>query len=122
MPYALRRSRRRRTLGLTVTPQEVRIHAPVWTPRDEIETYVIRQREWLTRAWQKMQARVPCEAASRVLSVSYLGQTLSLELHPALFPETVRRGRVLHLYAAPGADPHALARDWLLARAGRLLA
>jgi len=29
VPYELRRSRRRRTLGLTVTAREVRIHAPV---------------------------------------------------------------------------------------------
>ena len=122
MPYELRRSRRRRTLGLTVTEREVRIHAPVWTPRDEIETYVIRQHDWLARAWHKMRARAPREPAAQEMSVSYLGQTLGLELHPALFPEIVRRGRVLHLYAAPDADPHALARKWLLERAERLLA
>ncbi|MDP3123589.1 MAG: hypothetical protein Q8M46_03210 [Thiobacillus sp.] len=33
VPYQLRRSHRRRTLGLTVTASEVRIHAPSWTPR-----------------------------------------------------------------------------------------
>lgn len=122
MPYQLRRSRRRRTLGLTVTAQEVRIHAPVWTPRDEIETYVLRQHDWLARAWHKMQARAPHELAPREMAICYLGQTLKLELHPALFPEIRRRGRVLHLYATPGADPHALARDWLIRRAERLLA
>lgn len=102
--------------------QEVRIHAPVWTPRDEIESYVLRQHDWLTRAWHKMQARAPRELAAREMAVCYLGQTLKLELHPALFPESRRHGRVLHLYAEPDADPHALAREWLIARAGRLLA
>ncbi|HQS99203.1 MAG TPA: SprT family zinc-dependent metalloprotease [Thiobacillus sp.] len=107
---------------MTVTAQEVRIHAPVWTPRDEIESYVLRQHDWLARAWHKMQARAPRELAAREMVITYLGQTLRLELHPALFPEVFRRGRVLHLYAEPGADPHALARDWLIGRAERLLA
>ncbi|MCA1926374.1 MAG: M48 family metallopeptidase [Thiobacillus sp.] len=122
MPFRLRRSRRRRTLGLTVTAQEVRIHAPVWTPRDEIETYVLRQHDWLMRAWHKMQARAPRGAAAREMAITYLGQTLRLELHVALFREACRQGRVLHLYAEPGADPHQLARDWLIRRAERLLA
>ena len=122
VPYQLRRSRRRRTLGLTVTAQEVRIHAPVWTPRDEIDTYVIRQHDWLARAWQRMQARVPREEAVREMAVRYLGRTLRIELRPSLFPEICRRRGVLHVYAAPGADPHALARDWLFKRAERLLA
>jgi len=94
----------------------------VWTPRDEIERYVLRQHDWLTRAWCKMQARAPREVAAREMAIFYLGQALKLELHPALFPEIRRQGRVLHLYAKPDADPHTLARDWLIQRAERLLA
>lgn len=122
MPYELRRSRRRRTLGLTVTAQAVRIHAPVWTPRDEIETYVIRQREWLARAWQKMQARVPRVDLPREPVLHYLGQPLQIRVGVSLFSEIRRRRGVLHIYVEPGTDPYALARAWLIERAGRLLA
>jgi predicted metal-dependent hydrolase len=45
VPYQLRRSGRRRTLGLTVTAREVRIHAPSWTPRAEIENYLLQQQD-----------------------------------------------------------------------------
>ncbi len=123
VPYQLRRSRRRRTLGLTVTEREVRIHAPVWTPRDEIETYVIRQHDWLARAWHKMQARAPRTAVAHDPdALRYLGRTLRIQLRPSFFPEIRRRGDTLFCYAEPGADVQALARDWLVARAERLLA
>lgn len=121
VPYRLRRSRRRRTLGLTVTAREVRIHAPVWTPREEIETYVARQHDWLRRAWARMQARVPaCDAGAA--GVRYLGRTLALDVRASLFSEIRRQRGVLHVYAAPGSDLQALVREWLVARAGRVLA
>lgn len=123
MPYQLRRSRRRRTLGLTVTEREVRIHAPVWTPRDEIDTYVIRQHDWLARAWRKMQARVPRpQAVHDPDALPYLGHSLRLVVRTSLFPEIRRQGRTLHVYAEPGADVQARARDWLITRAERVLA
>ena len=121
MPYQLRRSRRRRTLGLTVTESEVRIHAPVWTSRDEIETYVVRQHAWLARAWRRMQARAP-RAEAEPAALRYLGHALHVVVRTSLFPEIRRRGRTLYIYAEPDADPHALARDWLIACAERLLA
>ncbi len=106
-----------------MTEREVRIHAPVWTPRDEIETYVARQHDWLARAWRKMQTRVPrVEAARDADTLHYLGRTLRLVVRTSLFPEIRRRGHTLYLYAEPGADPQALARDWLIERAERLLA
>jgi len=123
VPYRLRRSRRRRTLGLTVTAQEVRIHAPVWTSRDEIESYVLRQHDWLMHAWCKMQARVPRIASARDPdAIQYLGRTLRLVVRTSLFTEIRRSGDALYLYIEPGADVHARARDWLFARAERLLA
>lgn len=122
VPYLLRRSRRRRTLGLTVTASEVRIHAPIWTPRGEIETYVIRQHDWLRRAWQRMQARAPQAEPVREAWVNYLGRPLRFDVRPSLFPEIRRARGTLRIYAVPGADPHALAREWLIARAESLLA
>lgn len=121
VPYALKRSRRRRTLGLTVTPQEVRIHAPSWTPRDEIERYVAQQRSWLMRAWTRMQLRAVPTAADLPGSVRYLGRSLALEIRPALFIQVRRVGDTLHIDAPLDADIAALIRHWLHSQATRLL-
>ena len=124
VPYRLRRSRRRRTLGLTVTTSEVRIHAPSWTPRAEIEGYVRKQHDWLQRAWARMQSRVPqpLVLAEPLSEVRYLGRVLALDIRPALFSEVQRRGNTLCIYAPHDADTGTLIRAWLLTRAERLLA
>lgn len=124
VPYRLRRSRRRRTLGLTVTACEVRIHAPSWTPRGEIERYVVQQHSWLTRAWARMQARTPqaVAPAGPLSGVRYLGRTLVLEFHPALFSEVRRQGNTLRIHAPHDADTTALVRSWMHGQAGRVLA
>ncbi|MGK2951237.1 MAG: M48 family metallopeptidase [Thiobacillus sp.] len=122
MPYQLRRSRRRRTLGLTVTLSEVRIHAPSWTPRAEIESYVRQQHDWLHRAWSRMQARTPQVAAAPTSEVRYLGRTLALDIQPALFSEVRRHGDTLRVHAPLDAEVGALVRNWLHAQASRLLA
>ena len=122
VPYQLRRSSRRRTLGLTVTPHEVRIHAPSWTPRPEIESYVIQQHNWLSRAWARMQARVPHPVPTALAEVRYLGRVLALDIQPALFSDVRRHGDTLHVHVPHDTDHQTLIRDWLLARATRLLA
>jgi hypothetical protein len=120
----LRRSRRRRTLGLTVTTSEVRIHAPSWTPRAEIEGYVRKQHDWLQRAWARMQSRSPqpLALAEPVSEVRYLGRALVLDIRPALFSEVRRQGDTLYVHAPHDADTSELIRAWLHERAGRLLA
>lgn len=122
VPFELRRSRRRRTLGLTVTPQQVRIHAPVWTPRAEIDRYVRGQGEWLQRAWARMQVKHPILPEAERSHLSYLGCRLVLEFHLSLFGEVKRCGKVLHVYAPARDETPALLRIWLHAQASRLLA
>lgn len=122
MPYQLRRSHRRRTLGMTVTAHEVRIHAPSWTPRAEIESYVRQQHDWLHRAWIRMQARAPQVTAAVAREVRYLGRTLALDIQLALFSEVRRHGDTLRVHAPHDADARALIHAWLHARAARLLA
>jgi predicted metal-dependent hydrolase len=107
---------------LTVTAHEVRIHAPSWTPRAEIEGYVRQQHEWLRRAWGRMQARVPQADAAAGNVVRYLGRALALEVRPSLFVEVRRAGGALRVHAPLDADVGALVRAWLHARASRLLA
>jgi predicted metal-dependent hydrolase len=122
VPYQLRRSSRRRTLGLTVTPHLVRIHAPSWTPRPEIERYVIQQHNWLARTWARMQTRAPQPESTSLTEVQYLGRVLTLDLKPSLFMDVCRHGNTLRVHAPYDVDPTALVRDWLHARAMRLLA
>ena len=122
VPYELRRSRRRRTLGLTVTPREVRIHAPSWTPRSEIESYVRQQTAWLERTWSRLQSARALSSAAAVEAVDYLGVRLALDVRTSLFNEVRRCGRRLCVYAAAGTDPHELIRGWLRQRAARVLA
>ncbi|KVW97114.1 hypothetical protein ABW22_06510 [Thiobacillus denitrificans] len=122
MPFALKRSRRRRTLGLTVTAREVRIHAPSWTPRAEIDCYVRQQHDWLQRAWTRMQTRVPQAGTASLGEVRYLGRTLALDIQPSLFSEVRRHGNTLRVLAPHDADAGALIRAWFHTRAAHLLA
>ena len=122
VPYELKRSRRRRTLGLTVTAREVRIHAPSWTPRSEIESYVRHQHDWLRRAWQRMQARATQAVVLPANDVRYLGRVLRLDIRASLFVDVQRDGEILRIHAPADADTRVLVRQWLLARAERLLA
>lgn len=122
VPYELRRSRRRRTLGLTVTPHHVRIHAPSWTPRSEIDSYVAQQTAWLERTWSRLQAARAGPATCLPEAISYLGTRLMLDVRASLFSEVRRRGNRLCVFAATGVDPLVLVRDWLQQRAARVLA
>jgi len=121
VPFELRRSRRRRTLGLTVTTTQVRIHAPSWTPRAEIEHYVAQQQVWLQRTWARVQAQLPAVAHAEPTQLMYLGHELALKLHVSLFTEVRRAGHVLHVYS-PGSDQMETLRNWLRAQAGKILA
>ena len=121
VPFELRRSRRRRTLGLTVTTEHVRIHAPSWTPRSEIDDFIQQQQAWLQRTWTRVQAELPAVTDAHPNQLMYLGRVLSLKFHTSLFNEVRRAGKVLHVYALVG-DERAVLRDWLQARAGKMLA
>ena len=121
VPFELRRSRRRRTLGLTVTNQHVRIHAPSWTPRAEIDDFIRQQQAWLQRTWTRVQAELPAVIGDQPSQLMYLGRALSLKFHPSLFDEVHRQGKVLHIYASMGNGLDVL-RDWLQDRAGKILA
>jgi len=102
----------------------VRIHAPSWTPRLEIECYVRQQHDWLRRAWLRMQTRTPQVQVPAVSTaeVRYLGRMLRLEVRPSLFSELRRDGHILLVHAPLDVDVSALARDWLYTQAQRLLA
>lgn len=120
VPFELRRSRRRRTLGLTVTTQQVRIHAPSWTPRAEIEHFVQQQQVWLQHTWRRVQAQMPVDANAEPTQLMYLGHKLALKFHASLFTEVRRAGHVLHVYS-PGSEQMDALRNWLRAQASKIL-
>lgn len=99
----------------------MRIHAPSWTPRAEIENYVLQQHDWLRRAWSRMQTRAPQTGASQA-EVRYLGRALALDVRASLFVEVVRLGDTLRVHAPLNADVGVIVRDWLCTQASRLLA
>lgn len=121
VPYELRRSRRRRTLGLTVTTEQVRIHAPSWTPRGEIDYYVQQQQSWLQRTWTRVQAEIQVVDEAQARQLSYLGRQLGLQFHDSLFSEVRRTGQVLHIFG-PTPSHSEILRDWLQHKAGKILA
>lgn len=100
----------------------MRIHAPSWTPRAEIECYVRKQHDWLRRAWLRMQARTVPPQPVPANALHYLGRRLVLDIRPSLFHDICRRGDTLRVYAPPGTDAGEAVRTWLVARAERLLA
>lgn len=121
VPYELRRSRRRRTLGLTVTTEQVRIHAPSWTPRAEIDHYVQQQQSWLQRTWTRVQAEIQVVDDAQSRQLSYLGRQLGLQFHDSLFSEVRRSGDVLHIFG-PAPNHSEILRDWLQHKARKILA
>ena len=100
----------------------MRIHAPDWTPRAEIEDYVRQQHDWLHRTWARLQASTRRAESAPANELHYLGRRLTLDVRHSLFHEIRRHGNTLRVYAPLDADARALVREWLLARAERLLA
>ena len=100
----------------------MRIHAPSWTPRAEIECYVRQQRDWLHRAWTRMRGRAPEADAGPASEVRYLGRVLALDIRASLFVDVQRHGDSLRVHAPLDADVGVLVRSWLNAQAARLLA
>jgi predicted metal-dependent hydrolase len=100
----------------------VRIHAPSWTPRAEIESYVRQQHDWLHRTWTRMQARAPQALTDSLAEVRYLGRVLVLDLRASLFVDIQRHGDTLRVHAPLDADVGTLVRNWLHGQAIRLLA
>jgi len=100
----------------------VRIHAPSWTPRAEIECYVRQQHDWLHRAWTRLQARAPQACTDALAEVRYLGRALTLDIRASLFVDIRRHGDSLRVHAPLDADIGTVVRGWLHDQAIRLLA
>ena len=69
-----------------------------------------------------MQANTRRAESAAANELHYLGRRLRLDIRHSLFPEIHRHGNTLRVYAPLDADAGGLVRDWLFARAERLLA
>jgi predicted metal-dependent hydrolase len=64
IPYQVKRSRKRRkTIALQISEKaELIIHAPSFTPMDEIRRFVAEKQNWIERTIQRQRARIAAEA------------------------------------------------------------
>lgn len=83
IPYAEVKSKRSKRISLRVTPEKVRVSAPVKASRREIEAFIERNQEWILRNWLKLQETVVkpklrvYESGVRLL---YQGEELELQI------------------------------------------
>ena len=113
--YTLKRSRRRRSITLTIDENGLRVGAPWRASQTRIETLLVTHARWIARKLAEWQARRPppftWQAGSTVMA---LGEPLTLAVDPA-GKTTVRCGGELRV-GAKNDDPEALARHvaaWL---------
>lgn len=119
-PYALVRSRRRRTLCLQVTPiGELRVLAPAATLRSDIDAFVQAHASWIHRTRARLdRARPPDLWGMRVLP--YLDERLPLVLDlGGAVRHAQRHGAVLTVQAPDETASRQVVERWYRAQARR---
>ena len=114
--YEFKRGKRR-TIGLSVSPDGLTVSAPRWTPLGEVDALLHDKADWVLEKLR--HARERAQALDRARTVwadgaefAYLGQTVRLVLDPA--HRFAQAGAEL---SAPGDDGVALLRLALTAQA-----
>lgn len=78
---------KRRTVGLTITPDGLSVRAPRWTPVSEVEALLRRKSDWVMDKLRESGQRAQALAQSRVQWVEggafdYLGRRVHLRIDP----------------------------------------
>lgn len=108
VPVEVRRSARRRTLSLQVTPGAVTVHAPGGVPEALIHAFVESRRAWAERHLAAYAARVrPAPSLADGTELPFLGGTLTLRVRPGGRAAT-RHGA--ELWLPPGDPPETRRR------------
>lgn len=121
LTFALRRSRRRRTIGITVTRAgELVVAAPAGVPARKVEAAVRAKLPWVRRKLAEFEALGPPPTPARFVDgerLPYLGRAYRVALvdDPAA-PVALRRGRFEIDRALDGAT-RAQVAGWYAARA-----
>lgn len=85
--YRLRRSSRRRTIGISVSPKGVTVAAPTGTPEAVITGFVQQKQGWVLRKLAMFQQReqdIPDPQYHQGERLPLLGESLELDLAPGL--------------------------------------
>lgn len=122
VPYILKLSARRRSVGLRIDSSGLTVYAPLRHDPLEIKSLLRQKIEWIQRGLEETRALQPAEVKWREgLRVSYLGQPLSLRIAEGRDAIEVRsRSAQLVLSAPmrPCADQiEAQLTDWFRERA-----
>jgi predicted metal-dependent hydrolase len=109
LSYVLRRTNRRRTIGLMVDHEGLKVASPWYVPMHEIYEMLLRSEAWVLDKLAAWQSRLPAErgwASGDVLH--FLGKNVQLKLDVALVGHGVwlERG-LMHVYA-PSRDAQAV--------------
>ena len=117
--YTLKRSRRRRSITLTIDEDGLRVGAPWHAPQSRIDALLKAHAQWISRKLAEWQARrAPPLLWQSGATVMAMGEPLALAVVAAGLV-TYSDGRQLHV-AAGAEDPALLSRQviaWLRAKA-----
>ena len=78
---------KRRTIGLSITPEGLSVRAPRWTPVNEVDDLLRRKADWVIDKLSESQQRTQALAQARVQwvdggSFDYLGQRVCMRIDP----------------------------------------
>lgn len=113
--YAIRRSARRRTVGITIDPQGVRVAAPQRMPLEQVVAVVNTKARWIAEKYTEIKRRL--EPPKRFVSGEeflYLGRRVSLQVQTGPAPS----GRSQRAGSGALPQPVALKGNVLLVQAG----
>lgn len=116
IPFIIRRSPRRRTVGITVDLQGIQVAAPSRMPLERVITLVETKAGWIAAKRSELNRRR--EPRKRFIdgeSYPYLGRRVRLEVNPHPHKNPVAlKGNVLEVRSE---DPRAALESWYKARA-----
>ncbi|ACO46896.1 SprT family zinc-dependent metalloprotease [Deinococcus deserti] len=108
IPVTLKRSARRRTVGLQVRPGEVTLYAPVRIPDERLQLFLVDRRGWVEGHLQRYAAQPPARGpVTDGSAIRFLGEELTLRLG-----STTRARREGELLWLPDEDPERHLESW----------
>ncbi|MHB8254101.1 MAG: M48 family metallopeptidase [Acidiferrobacter sp.] len=113
-PYALIRSRKRRTLCLQISPTgDIRVLVPTTTSQRDIDAFLQAKARWIERTLDRLDQRAKAPPFATGLALAYLDETLHLHLDYRPCAATVlRHGRTLSVVARDETQARAALELW----------
>lgn len=82
IPYEERKNSRIKRISIRITPEKIRVSAPARTPKEEIQTFLEKNQEWILENWAKLQEIANQSQRHYVAGekIPYLGKKLTLNI------------------------------------------